>query len=123
MQIEFRAKRVYAAPSPDDGFRILVDRLWPRGVAKAKAQIDLWAKVLSPSNELRKWFHADPTRSAEFSVRYQAELTANESEIRELLQTFQPPVCTLITATQDPAGGHVAILKLHLEQIASTASG
>lgn len=69
-----KLKRAYEAASPDDGLRILVERLWPRGVSKQKAQIDLWLKDLAPSTELRKWYGHDPARWPEFRKRYQAEL-------------------------------------------------
>ena len=70
-------KRVYEQPDVTDGFRVLVDRLWPRGMKKETADIDLWAKDIAPSNELRKWFGHDPNRFTEFQSRYLAELSAN----------------------------------------------
>ena len=70
-------KRVYEEPSPADGFRILVDRLWPRGISKEEACVDLWLKEVAPSDELRKWFDHDPERWPEFRARYRAELKGN----------------------------------------------
>jgi uncharacterized protein YeaO (DUF488 family) len=77
-------KRVYEPPDASDGTRVLVDRLWPRGLAKDKAKIDRWAKELSPSDELRRWFGHDPARWAEFQKRYRAELKASGGLVREL---------------------------------------
>ncbi len=115
MQPDIRVKRIYDEPSDDDGFRILVDRLWPRGVSKEKAHIDLWPKELTPSNDLRKWFHADPTRHDEFVVRYTAELDEQRQSVRELVESIEAPVITLVTATKDVEDGHVAVLIAFIE--------
>ena len=80
----FAMKRVYDAPAASDGYRVLVDRLWPRGLSKAKAKIDRWAKELAPSDELRRWFGHDAANWAEFRKRYRAELKANAGIVREL---------------------------------------
>lgn len=77
-------KRVYEAAHPSDGFRILVDRLWPRGISKEKAALDLWLKEIAPSNELRKWFGHDPDKWAEFKARYFKELDANPEALASL---------------------------------------
>lgn len=74
---EFLIKRVYDAASNDDGYRVLVDRLWPRGVSKYKAKLDDWRKEVAPTSELRKWFGHDPAKYAEFKKRYQKELAGN----------------------------------------------
>ena len=82
-----KIKRVYNEPEKDDGFRILVDRLWPRGLSKEKAKVDLWMKEVAPSNELRKWFSHDPEKWEDFKKRYEKELKDKEnllSKIREL---------------------------------------
>jgi uncharacterized protein YeaO (DUF488 family) len=110
MEPEIRVKRIYDEPSADDGIRILVDRIWPRGVSKEKARIDLWPKELTPSNDLRKWFHADPKRHSEFVVRYTAELDKRGQEVTELIESIEQPVITLVTATKDIEKGHVAVL-------------
>jgi uncharacterized protein YeaO (DUF488 family) len=110
MKPDIRVKRIYDDPSAEDGYRILVDRLWPRGVSKEKARIDLWPKELTPSNDLRKWFHVDPTRHAEFVVRYTSELDARGQEVKELIESIEQPVITLVTATKDLEKGHVAVL-------------
>ena len=74
VKAEMKVGRVYDPPAPGDGTRVLVDRLWPRGLTKAKAHIDEWCKEVAPSTELRKWYHHDPARFAEFTHRYRAEL-------------------------------------------------
>lgn len=71
----FRIKRIYETPGEDDGYRILIDRLWPRGFTKERAKVDLWLKEIAPSTELRKWYHHNPERWNEFKSRYQTELT------------------------------------------------
>ena len=81
---DVRIKRAYLPPSPEDGFRVLVDRLWPRGVRKADAAIDRWAKEVAPSTELRRWFGHDPSRWEEFCRRYRAELSHNAALLTEL---------------------------------------
>lgn len=78
-----KSKRVYEPYSASDGFRVLIDRLWPRGISKAKAHIDLWLKDVAPSNELRKWYGHDPNKSAEFRKRYASEL--RDSPAKEAL--------------------------------------
>jgi len=111
MRPNIQVKRIYDEPAQMDGFRILVDRLWPRGVSKDAAQIDLWAKELTPSTELRKWFHEDSaTRYDEFVAKYTAELNARLDEITELLRSLNQPVLTLLTSTKELDQGHVAVL-------------
>src|SRR5665213_3526528 len=86
-KLDIHLKRAYLAPSSEDGVRVLVDRLWPRGVRKADAAIDRWAKEVAPSTELRRWFGHEPSRWDEFRRRYRAELSGNVAllkEIREL---------------------------------------
>ncbi|HEX4788928.1 MAG TPA: DUF488 family protein [Actinospica sp.] len=109
----FRLKRVYEPASADDGARILVDRLWPRGVSKERAELDEWAKELSPSNDLRKWFHADrEERFPEFARRYAAELATPEQRERlaELRERAESGTVTLLTGAADPAHSHLAVL-------------
>ena len=74
---EIRIKRIYDLPTDDDGYRVLVDRLWPRGTSKEKAQLDEWAKEIAPSNDLRQWFHHEPEKFELFSMQYQQELENN----------------------------------------------
>ncbi|MGK8510144.1 DUF488 domain-containing protein [Nocardia asiatica] len=109
----FRVKRVYDAPDPDDGVRVLVDRLWPRGITKAQARVDRWPRALTPSTELRRWFHADrDARGPEFARRYRAELAAPDvrQDLRELRALAAEGPVTLLTAVQDPANSHVPVL-------------
>ncbi len=83
-KLDVRLKRAYSPPSPDDGVRVLVDRLWPRGVRKSEAAIDRWMKEVAPSTELRRWFGHDPVRWDEFRRRYGAELSRNAETLNEL---------------------------------------
>lgn len=109
----FQLKRVYEDPSADDGARVLVDRLWPRGVSKERAQLDEWAKELSPSNELRTWYHADRGgRFEEFAHRYVAELAAPEQQQRlaELRGKAAKGRVTLLTGASDPSHSHLSVL-------------
>ncbi|WP_245568783.1 DUF488 domain-containing protein [Nocardia concava] len=112
-QPRYRVKRVYDAPDAEDGRRVLVDRLWPRGISKQAAGIDEWAKEVTPSNELRKWYHADPqTRRAEFERRYRIELGdegAREGLARLRKEAAEGPL-TLVTATKEPEHSHVPVL-------------
>ncbi|HWG23445.1 DUF488 domain-containing protein [Actinospica sp.] len=109
----FRVKRVYEPVAEADGTRVLVDRLWPRGVKKQTAHLDEWAKDLSPSNELRSWFHADrEERFEEFSHRYAAELSAPEQRERlaELRTKGESGTVTLLTGAADPSHSHLSVL-------------
>lgn len=110
-----KIKRAYAPVEETDGYRILVDRLWPRGISKEKAQIDLWLKSVAPSNELRKWFGHDPDRFAEFSERYCAELTASGAldELRTVLK--EHPTATLLFAAHDEEHNNAVVLQHLLE--------
>lgn len=109
-------KRAYAAPASDDGWRVLVDRLWPRGVSKAQAQIDLWLKEVAPSNELRKWFAHDPQKWAEFCTRYRAELRHNPALAELQVLARQHARLTLVYAAKDEAHNQAQVLKDVLEQ-------
>lgn len=109
-------KRVYEPPSPQDGTRILVDRVWPRGVSKKDAAIDQWVKDLAPSAELRKWFGHDPQRWSEFRRRYREELAEKSEEIRALLDKVGSGPITLIFAARDAARNNAVVLKEVLEE-------
>jgi len=117
MPVKFRVKRIYDAASDGDGFRILVDRLWPRGVTKAAAKIDLWAKEAAPSTELRKWFHEDPARLSKFVDKYLHELDERRNEIEVIFKKIDRPIISLLTATKDPQAGHVPALKKFLRSL------
>lgn len=113
-RMKIQVKRIYDPPSAADGFRMLVDRLWPRGVTKKAAQLDRWAKELAPSAALRQRFHADPSRAAEFAKDYRSELAANREVIEAIFAAIDAPVVTLLTATKDPQAGHTEVLKRFL---------
>ncbi|MEU3842498.1 DUF488 family protein [Streptomyces sp. NPDC028635] len=107
-----RVRRVYDPPEPDDGVRVLVDRLWPRGLAKDAARVDEWPKALTPSTELRRWYHAGEGSYEEFRQRYEAELA--EPEAAELLDHLRTLTrrgrVTLLTASKAPGESHAAVL-------------
>ncbi|WP_063729062.1 DUF488 domain-containing protein [Streptomyces sp. RTd22] len=107
-----RVRRVYDAPEPDDGTRVLVDRIWPRGLAKADARLAEWVKAAAPSTELRRWYGHDPERYAEFARRYRAELA--EPEHREAVDHLRElaghGTLTLLTAVKDLSHGHAGLL-------------
>ncbi|MFJ8130038.1 DUF488 domain-containing protein [Streptomyces hydrogenans] len=109
-----RVRRVYDPPAPDDGVRVLVDRLWPRGLAKADAHVDEWPKALTPSTELRRWYHGPGEGDYdEFRRRYEAELAAPDAadaldRLRALAETAP---LTLLTATRHPETSHTTVLK------------
>lgn len=113
---EVRTRRVYDDPSPEDGRRVLVDRLWPRGFAKARAGIDEWAKEVAPSTELRRWYGHDPARFEEFRRRYQAELAdpQRQAAVRHLRELARSGPLTLVTATRDIDHSQAAVLVEHL---------
>ena len=96
-----RTKRVYEEPVKGDGFRILVDRLWPRGLSKDRAQIDLWLKEVAPSDALRKWFGHDRTRWTEFRRRYFKELAKNEEAIGSITSKASEGTVTLLYGAKD----------------------
>lgn len=100
--MEILVKRIYEEVGRDDGTRVLVDRLWPRGISKAKAAIDRWDKEIAPSNDLRKWYAHDPEKFAEFITRYRAELDtdAARAALRDILGSASDGRLTLLTATK-----------------------
>ena len=106
-----RIKRAYDPAEPDDGLRILIDRLWPRGMPKAKLRLDSWARHLSPSNELRKWYQHDPEKFAEFRKRYEAELGAEGEGLDELRAAVKGHTVTLLTATKEIELSHATVLR------------
>ena len=110
-----RLKRVYDAPSPDDGRRVLVDRLWPRGLTKAKAAADLWLKDVAPSTGLRRWFGHDPGKWTGFEQRYRAEIEDNPA-LQELRTLALEGDITLLYAAKDEVHNEAVVLKRVLEQ-------
>jgi uncharacterized protein YeaO (DUF488 family) len=112
-----RVRRVYDPAEPEDGVRVLVDRLWPRGLAKDVARVDEWPKAITPSTELRRWYHAGEGTYEEFAERYEAELAADEAAealdgVRELLRKGD---VTLLTASKTPQRSHATVLTRLLE--------
>ncbi|WP_421841324.1 DUF488 domain-containing protein [Mycobacterium sp.] len=104
-----RLARVYDDVSPEDGQRVLVDRIWPRGFRKDDPRVGLWCKDVAPSKELREWYHHDRALFDEFAARYQAELCAS-SPLEELRALTKGGVVTLVTATRQVDGSHAAVL-------------
>jgi len=114
--MNLKLKRVYEEPAPSDGTRILVDRLWPRGLTKEKAHVDLWLKDIAPSNELRKWFGHDPARWAEFRTRYHAELKHNPEQMALLEKAVAKGTATLIYGAKDEEHNEAVVLLQLLTQ-------
>ena len=113
--MHLRMKRVYEDPEPADGRRILVDRLWPRGIAKAKAKIDFWARSISPSNELRRWYGHDPDKWDEFRRRYFGELDENPDGVSELRSHLGSGRVTLLFSSKELRLNNAAALLEYLE--------
>jgi uncharacterized protein YeaO (DUF488 family) len=108
-------KRVYEEPSPKDGFRVLVERLWPRGLTKSRAAVDLWLKDVSPSPELRKWFAHDPAKWEEFQRRYRKELAGKDESIELLRRKAKQGPITFVYAAHDPERNSATVLKEFIE--------
>ena len=106
-----RLKRAYEKPSPEDGARVLVDRLWPRGVSKAGAAIDWWAKEIAPSPELRKWFGHEPARWQEFRRRYRREIDDHVEELDRLRDLVRRGTVTLVYAARDEERNDAVVLR------------
>lgn len=105
-----RVKRIYEPASAEDGTRVLVDRLWPRGVRKQSAALSLWLKDIAPSPELRQWFDHDPSRWQEFGRRYRAELHRNDETVGQLREILKLGRATLLYGAHDTAHNHALIL-------------
>jgi uncharacterized protein YeaO (DUF488 family) len=106
-----KIKRVYLQPDEGDGTRILVDRLWPRGLTKEKARVDLWLKDIAPSTELRKWFGHDPGKWTEFQKRYRAELRDNQEQVSLLMQEAAKGDVTLVYGAKDEEHNEAVVLQ------------
>ncbi|WHX48214.1 DUF488 domain-containing protein [Paenibacillus woosongensis] len=113
-----KIKRIYENPAFEDGKRILVDRIWPRGISEAEAQLDLWMKEVAPSTGLRKWFAHKPERYAEFSKRYEQELAAQEVKVyvEQLRSWMESETVTLLYAAKDQKHNHALVLQGVLER-------
>ena len=108
-------KRVYAPPAEEDGYRVLVDHLWPRGMRKADAALDRWIKEVAPSERLRKWFHHDPEKWEEFKSRYFLELDGNPEPLIELDKKARKGRLTLLYASKEERFNNAVALKEYLE--------
>lgn len=107
-------KRVYDEPTPEDGLRILVDRLWPRGLSKEGARIDVWLKSVAPSNELRKWYRHDVQKWTEFRKRYFMELDASAEAVNELLDHVRNRRATLLYSAKETGHNNAVALKEYI---------
>jgi uncharacterized protein YeaO (DUF488 family) len=105
-----RIKRAYEPAEPSDGYRVLIDRLWPRGVSKQRAELDEWARELGPSTDLRRWFGHDPARFAEFRRRYRDELAEQEGKLRELRRRARAGTLTLLYGARDTEHNDAVVL-------------
>ncbi len=124
--VAVQLRRAYDAPAPDDGTRILIDRLWPRGLRKDGAHIDLWLKDLAPSTALRVWFGHAPERFAEFSQRYTAELDAlppDNPDLSKLRTALQAGRVTLLYAAHDPQINHARVLHAWIVSVHGFGAG
>jgi len=112
---ELRLKRIYEPPSSADGYRVLVERLWPRGVSKESARLDDWLKEIAPSPELRRWYSHEPERWPEFQKRYRAELAGSGELVDQLIAQLQAGDVTLLFAAKDEARNSAVLLKSFIE--------
>ncbi len=108
---EIRLKRIYEPAAANDGTRVLVDRLWPRGLPRSKAEIDLWLKDVAPSSDLRRWFGHDPKRWSEFRRRYKAELVSASEELKKLRHLARHGRLTLLYGARDEEHNQAVVLK------------
>lgn len=109
--MDIAIKRVYEPKADDDGRRILVDRLWPRGLSKEKAHVDLWLKDVAPSSDLRKWFGHDAEKWSEFQRRYRAELDSNDEAVQALKQAIGKGPATLLYGAHDERHNQAVVLR------------
>jgi uncharacterized protein YeaO (DUF488 family) len=114
--MDVRTKRVYEEPMPGDGFRILVDRVWPRGISRERARLDEWDRTLSPSTRLREWFRHDPSRFEEFRTRYLEELRGQRDRLAELRTLARQGTLTLVYAAKDSEHNQAIVLVEVLRQ-------
>jgi uncharacterized protein YeaO (DUF488 family) len=111
-----KLKRAYEKPSREDGLRILVERLWPRGLTKERAAVDLWLKEVAPSQDLRKWYAHDTAKWEQFQKRYRKELEENEEAVQLLKQKAKQGTVTLVYAARDEEHNSALVLKRFLEK-------
>lgn len=115
-----KLKRICENPKREDGKRILVDRIWPRGISKEDAKIDLWLKEIAPSNSLRKWFKHDPKRWEEFKIRYIKELKSKD--LSAIISATKSGTVTLLFAAKDKKYNNAVVLKEYIQSLLSTSS-
>ena len=112
--MHFQTKRIYSAAEPSDGFRVLIDRLWPRGITKQAAAIDFWAKDVAPSNELRRWYQHDPIKWPEFQKRYFKELDFHAEAVALLRVELAEDLNTIVYASKEEELNNATALVLYL---------
>lgn len=115
-RMSVRIKRIYDAPADDDGYRVLVDRVWPRGVSKQAARLDRWLKEVAPSTELRRWFGHDPSRWDEFRKRYRGELEEVPALVQELVDRARSASVTLLFSARDRQYNQAVVLREWLDE-------
>jgi uncharacterized protein YeaO (DUF488 family) len=113
--MEIKIKRAYESPSDNDGYRILVDRLWPRGISKDTAKVEFWPKELAPSTELRRWYGHDPEKWSEFKSRYFAELDDNPELVNEVLEYVRKGTVTFVYSSKEQRLNNAVALKEYIE--------
>ena len=112
-----KIKRIYELPTPDDGIRIFVDRLWARGVTKDAAKLDYWFKDVAPSSDLRKWFNHEPEKFNEFARKYREELQRSKNDIEKIKDFLKNNNVTLIYAAKSPTINHAVVLKKYIDSL------
>lgn len=112
-------KRAYESPTPGDGYRVLVDRLWPRGVSKEKVELDDWLREIAPSDDLRTWFDHDPERWKEFRKRYRSELDEHRKALRSLARLAADGKLTLVYGAKDREHNNAVVVKDYIEEMKS----
>jgi len=115
--MDIKVKRMYEKAAKDDGIRILVDRLWPRGIRKKDASIDIWLKDIAPSNELRKWFNHDPDKWEQFKSRYFSELDQKAEVVNQIKGRVKEDTLTLVYSASDTKHNNAIALKEYLENL------
>ncbi len=116
-RIIIRIKRVYEEPSEADGRRILVDRLWPRGLSKEKAKVDVWVKDIAPSTELRHWYGHEPHKWTEFKSRYASELADNPEQVEKLVEEVHSGIVTFLYSSKEKQLNNAVALKEYIESM------
>ena len=115
--MEIKIKRAYESSSDTDGYRVLVDRLWPRGISKEKAKVDFWPKELAPSTELRHWYGHDPEKWSEFKSRYFAELDGNPELVSKLLEYLRKGTVTFVYSSKEQRLNNAVALKEYVQSL------